>query len=205
MARMAVEWAPGDPLDPLATGLVQQEKTFTAENLARAVREYELAVQASPYDYRYWMELGRALEASGDPDAGEKALLRAVELAPAYSHPRWHYGNLLLRQGKLDQAFAQLARAAEADEVMQPQIFALASQVFGGDVDKIARLFRRRQCECNSPSTWSMPASSTTPCECCAQSVAGGRKAQSALGEQALTRRSSRRNSFTRRSYSCAN
>jgi len=139
MAQMAVRWAPGDPLTHWRLASFEQ-KTFSAENLAAAVREYELAVQASPYDYRYWMELGRAFEAAGDPDRGEKALRRAVELAPAYSHPRWHYGNLLLRQGKTDEAFAQLSRAAEADELMQPPVFGLALQVFGGDVAKIVQV-----------------------------------------------------------------
>lgn len=139
MAQMAVRWAPGDPLTHWRLASFE-EKTFSAENLAAAVREFELAVQASPYDYRYWMELGRALEAAGDPDSGEKALRRAVELAPAYSQPRWQYGNLLLRQGKTDEAFAQLSRAAEADETMLPPIFGLASQVFSGDVDKMVQV-----------------------------------------------------------------
>ena len=139
MARMAVRWAPGDPLTHWRLASVEQ-KTFSAENLAAAVREYELAVQASPYDYRYWMELGRAFEAAGDPDRGKKALRRAVELAPAYSHPRWHYGNLLLREGKTDEAFAQLSKAAEADEVMQAPLFGLATQIFGGDVEKIIQV-----------------------------------------------------------------
>ena len=139
MARMAVRWAPGDPLTHWRLASFEQ-KTFSAANLAAAVREYEIAVQSSPYDFRYWMELGRALEAAGDPDSGEKALRRAVELAPAYSHPRWHYGNLLLRQGKTDEAFAQLSRAAEADELMQAPIFGLASQVFGGDVERIVQV-----------------------------------------------------------------
>jgi tetratricopeptide (TPR) repeat protein len=85
------------------------------------------------------MALGRALEAAGDPDSGEKALRRAVELAPAYSQPRWHYGNLLLRQGKTDEAFSQLSRAAEADELMLAPIFGLAWQVYGGDLDKIVQ------------------------------------------------------------------
>jgi hypothetical protein len=45
---------------------------------------------------------------------------------------------LLLRQGRVDEAFAQLSRAAEADEQMQAPVFGLASQVFGDDTDKIA-------------------------------------------------------------------
>ncbi len=139
MAQMAVRWAPADPLTHWRLASFQQ-RVFSAENLVAAVREYELAVRESPYDYRYWMALGSALEAAGDAESGEKALRRAVELAPAYSQPRWHYGNLLLRQGKTDEAFAQLSRAAEADERMQAPIFGLALQVFGDDLEKIIQV-----------------------------------------------------------------
>jgi len=138
MARMATRWAPGDALPHWRLAFFE-EKNFSPENLAAAVREYELAVQAEPFDYRYWMELGRALEATGDTSNGEKALRRAVELAPSYSHPRWQYGNLLLRQGKVDEAFAQLSRAAEADEQMRVPVFGLATQVFGDDTERITR------------------------------------------------------------------
>lgn len=136
MARMAVRWAPSDPLTHWRLGAFQ-EKSFGAENLAAAVREFQFAVEASPYDYRYWMELGRALEANGDAANGEKALRRAVELAPHYSHPRWFYGNLLLRQGKTDEAFAEFDRVAQADEAMRPAIFGVALQAFNGEVDPI--------------------------------------------------------------------
>lgn len=111
MARLAARWAPGDPLTHWRLGSLE-EKVFSAENMADAVREYQLAVTLSPNDYRYWMELGRALEASGDRESGEKALRRAVDLAPAYSHPRWHFGNLLLREGRMAEAFEQLGHAA---------------------------------------------------------------------------------------------
>ncbi len=137
MARLAARWAPGDPFTHWRLASLE-EKVFNADNLADTVREYRLAVILSPNDYRYWMELGRALEASGDIAGGEKALHRAVHLAPAYSHPRWQYGNLLVREGKLDEAFVQLARAAEADREMRPPVFSLAWQVFDGDVNKIA-------------------------------------------------------------------
>lgn len=138
MARMAARWAPGDPFTHWRLATLEQ-KIFSASNLADAVREFQLAVTLSPNDYRYWMELGRALEASGDTVGGEKALRRAVELAPAYSYPRWYYGNLLLRAGKLDEAFAQLAWAAGADPLMRAPVFNLAWQVFHGDADKIAK------------------------------------------------------------------
>jgi len=139
LARMAVRWAPGDPLTHWRLGSLE-EKTFSAESMAAAVNEYREAVRLSPNDYRYWMELGRALESSGDPERSEKALRRAVDLAPAYSHPRWQFGNLLLREGKYEEAFNQLGRAAEADDQMRPQVFELAMRIFAGDIDQIAKI-----------------------------------------------------------------
>jgi Flp pilus assembly protein TadD len=138
MARLATRWSPDDALTHWRLAFLQ-EKNFSAENLAAAVREYQLAVQVEPYDFRYWMELGRALESAGDTENGEKAVRRAVELAPAYSHPRWQFGNLLLRQGRVDEAFAELSRAAEADPLMESPVFGLVAQIFDGDIDKIGR------------------------------------------------------------------
>jgi hypothetical protein len=139
MARLAVRWAPSDPLTHWRLG-AYEEKVFSAETLAAAVREYQAAVALSPHDYRYWMELGRALEAAGDSENGEKALRRAVDLAPAYSHPRWHLGNLLLRAGKLENAFRELGVAAVADDQMRPQVFELGMRVLDGNIDEISRL-----------------------------------------------------------------
>lgn len=139
MARLAVRWAPADPLTHWRLGILE-EKVFVGEHMAAAVREYQLAVILSPNDYRYWMELGRALEGAGDRENGEKALRRAVDLAPAYSHPRWYFGNLLLREGKMAEAFEQLGHAAEADNEMRPQVFGLAMQVFDGEINEIARV-----------------------------------------------------------------
>lgn len=137
LARLATRWAPGDPFAHWTLGALE-EKEFSANNLASAVHEYEIAVTLSPNDYRYWMELGRGLEAAGDNAGGERALGHAVELAPAYSLPRWYFGNLLLREGKVDEAFRQLARAGEADPQIRQQVFNLAGQVFGDDLDAIA-------------------------------------------------------------------
>ena len=139
MAQLGARWAPGDPFVHWRLGALA-EKEFSANNLAVAVREYETAVNLSPNDYRYWGELGRALEASGDAEGGEKALRRAVELAPSYSYPRWYLGNLLLREGKQEEAFRELARAAGADDQLQTQVFNLAWQYFEGNVNEIARV-----------------------------------------------------------------
>lgn len=138
MARLATRWAPGNAVAHWRLGSLQ-ETNFSATNLAAAVAEYRLAVEVGPYDFRYWLELGRALEAAGDSQSAEKALRRAVELAPAYSQPHWQYGNLLLREGRVDEGFTHLSTAAESDSRMLAPVFGLATQLFGDDPAGLAR------------------------------------------------------------------
>jgi hypothetical protein len=137
LVRMAARWAPGDPFVHWRLGELTQ-RDFTAANIQEAVREYQAAVARSPNDFRFWTELGRALEFAGDRPAAEAALNRAVELAPNYYHPRWTYGNVLLRSGNNAEAFPHLFRAAEAHEPLWPQVLNLAWQAYDGDVDRIA-------------------------------------------------------------------
>ena len=138
MARLAARWAPANALTHWRLGSLQ-ERNFSASNLAAAISEYRIAVEVGPYDFRYWLELGRALEAAGDNQNAERALRRAVELAPSYSQPHWQYGNLLVREGRIDEAFKHLSQAAQSDSRMQLPVFALASQVFGGDQAALAK------------------------------------------------------------------
>ncbi|HEX8492721.1 MAG TPA: hypothetical protein VF658_07775 [Pyrinomonadaceae bacterium] len=132
-ARSALRLAPNDPWTHWTyAGL--EKSSFDPAALQEALRHYEEAVRLSPNDYRFWMDLGRAREQAGDSLGGEKALRRAVELAPAYAYPRWLLGNLLLRAGRGDESFQELRRAADADPKLRPQIFNVAWYVFGEDV-----------------------------------------------------------------------
>src|SRR5688572_4349139 len=133
-ARMAVSWAPNDPLPHWRLGSLIQN-SLPSDQIALAVAEYEKAVSLSPNDYRFWMDLGAALEQAGDSEKAEKALREAVRLAPSYSYPSWHLGNLLLRQGRYPQAFAELQRASDANEALRPQLFNLAWQVNKNDFE----------------------------------------------------------------------
>ncbi|MGB7925653.1 MAG: tetratricopeptide repeat protein [Pyrinomonadaceae bacterium] len=137
-ARTALSLAPDDPMSHWSAGQVEM-KEFTAEQLAEAVNHFERAVSLSPNDYRLWMDLARAREQTGDPVGSEKAFRRAVELAPSYSYPRWFLGNLLLRQGRADEAFAELRLAGEADRRLRPQIFNLAWRIYGENVELAQR------------------------------------------------------------------
>lgn len=138
-ARTALSLAPDDPMSYWSAGQVEMRE-FTPEMLAAAVSHFEQAVSLSPNDYRLWMDLGRARERAGDAAGSEKAFRRAVELAPSYSSPRWHLGNLLLRQGRLNEAFAELRLAGESDKRLRPQIFNLAWRVYGEDIQAVERV-----------------------------------------------------------------
>lgn len=135
-AQMAVSWAPNDPLPHWRLGNFIQN-SLPSDQILLAVAEYEKAVSLSPSDYRFWMDLGAALEQAGDSDKAEKALRQAVKLAPSYSYPSWHLGNLLLREGRYPEAFAELHRASEANDLLRPQLFNLAWQVNKEDFESL--------------------------------------------------------------------
>jgi tetratricopeptide (TPR) repeat protein len=137
-AQTTTELAPDDPLTHWTVAALEQQ-ALPPEQLSDALRQYEKAVSLSPNDYRLWVDLGRAREHAGNVAGGEKALRRAVELAPFYSEPRWLLGNLLLRAGRADEAFAELHRAAEQDPRLRPQVFNMAWYVYGQDVREISR------------------------------------------------------------------
>lgn len=127
-AEMAVRLAPNDPLPHWRLGKFIQSKLHS-DQIDRAVSEYERAVSLAPNDYRFWMDFGGALEQAGDIERAEKALRTAVKLAPEYAYPRWYLGNVLIRDGRYSEAFAELQRASQANETFRPQLFNLAWQV----------------------------------------------------------------------------
>ncbi|HSD46973.1 MAG TPA: tetratricopeptide repeat protein [Pyrinomonadaceae bacterium] len=132
VAEMARALAPDDPLTHWRMAQVEQRR-LPLDQQVQALDEYEKAVSLSPNDYRFWMSLGTASEQAGETAKAEQALRRAVELAPSYSYPRWYLGNLLLRNGRYDEAFAELRRASEADPELQPQQFNLIWEVYNSD------------------------------------------------------------------------
>ncbi len=137
--RRALRLAPSDPIAYLNAATVENS-TFDSAHLAEAVRLYEQAVRLSPGDYRMWVALGRAREQAGDIAGGEKALRRAMDLAPSYAYPRWHLGNLLLRGDRSEEAFTLLRQAADSHPTaFRGQIFEAAWRVYDKDLAAIER------------------------------------------------------------------
>lgn len=129
-AQLAAGLAPSDPLAHWTLAELEQSK-LPADQFPLALAEFDRAVKLSPHDYRFWLAWGRAFEQSGDIRKAEQAMRRAVELAPSYSYPRWYLGNLLLRDNRESEAFAELRSAGEADPQLRPQIYSLLWQVHG--------------------------------------------------------------------------
>ncbi|HLL73799.1 MAG TPA: tetratricopeptide repeat protein [Pyrinomonadaceae bacterium] len=140
LVATAARLAPDDPQTHFTLARLG-DRSFLPGELPAAVARYERAAALSPNDYRLWVDLGRARSAAGDADGAERALRRATELAPNYPGPRWYLGNLLLREGRTEEAFDQLRRAGDANpEVFRPQIFNMAWGAFGGDIRRLGEL-----------------------------------------------------------------
>lgn len=136
VAELALGFAPNDPQTHY-TLAVFNEKIFSPENLQKSLAEYEQAAALSPNDYRVWLGLGKARERSGDGEGAELALRKALEFAPNYAQVQWTLGNILLRQGKTQEGFAELRRAAEGDIKYAAPTVLTAGQIFDGDLARI--------------------------------------------------------------------
>lgn len=136
IADVAVDMTPADPRAHF-TSATLLEKTFLPDDLPRSLTEYELAVANAPGDFRYWLELGQAHARRGNSVDAEKALRRALELAPNYSRVQWAIGNFYLREGRNDEAFTEIRKAAQGDPSFANSAVGSAWQIFGGDVEQI--------------------------------------------------------------------
>lgn len=138
VAELSVALAPGDPQTHYALAVLD-EKNFLPEDLAVSLGEFEKATALAPRDFRLWLAFGKARERRGDAAGAELALRKALELAPNYAQAQWTLGNVLLRRGKSDEAFAMISRAAENDVTYRMPAVTTAWQIFDGNLENIKR------------------------------------------------------------------
>lgn len=105
-----------------------------------AVEIAEETVRLAPNDYRWRVELARLLAQDEQVARAESEFKRAADLAPNYAMVRWHYGNFLLRQERVDDAFAQLKIAAAGNGFYRDQVFSLAWDFYAKDASRLESL-----------------------------------------------------------------
>lgn len=134
----AVQYAPADAEAHYAQALVLAELGRQPE----AVTEFETAVALRPEDYYLWLELGRARDQMDDHAGARQAFSEAVRLAPDYAQPRWHLGNLLVREGDTGAGFAELSRAAASDVKFFPALIDLAWNAYEADTPTVLKIIQ---------------------------------------------------------------
>jgi tetratricopeptide (TPR) repeat protein len=134
ISQLAIDLSPNDP-QPYYSLAALNERSLSPKDLADAVANYEKAVSLSPNNYLLWLSLGKARERNSI--GAEKAIRKALELAPNYSEIHWVLGNILLRNDKQDEAFAEIRKAAETNPKYIKPAVSTAWQFFEGDFDKL--------------------------------------------------------------------
>lgn len=107
---------------------------------SEAVQSLEIASRLRQRDDLLWLELGNAREEVGNTKGALAALDQAVRWAPYYAHTHWQRGNLLLRMGRFDEAFAELRTATAVNKKYLPNLIDLAWGISRGDVKRTEEL-----------------------------------------------------------------
>jgi Tetratricopeptide repeat len=133
--RWAVRLEPNNPEFWYRLGHYQQ---FNLEqpDVVTAVVSYEKAIALNPGYTEAWLDLGAAYELDGNTAAAQKAFLRAKKSYPGSADVAWRYGNFLIREGTLPEAFAELRLALQADPRRAGAVFSRAYRA-DPDIDAI--------------------------------------------------------------------
>ncbi len=129
-ANDAIQLSPSDPEAHRARATVLNRLQMPGE----AVKSLETAAALRYRDDYLWVELGNTKEELGNTQGALAAMDQAVHWAPYYAHTHWQRGNLLLRMGRHDDAFAELRNAATANPTYFANVIDLAWGISGGDV-----------------------------------------------------------------------
>ncbi len=87
---------------------------------ALAITYYRRALAIDPRSANYWMDLAGAYETSGEPAQARQAFEAAKSVYPISAEVAWRYGNFLLRQEQLPEAFAEIHRGLTRDPKLAP-------------------------------------------------------------------------------------
>jgi hypothetical protein len=109
-----------------------QQFNLEQPDIVASVASYHRAVALDPGYTDAWLDLGTAYELDGNTAAARDAFEHAKKAYPASGEVAWRYGNFLLRQGQLPEAFAELKVTLESDPRRAGAVF---SRVYRADPD----------------------------------------------------------------------
>src|SRR5579864_2969392 len=95
---------------------------FDHEDVPLAISFYRRAIQLNPRSPYYKLDLASALEMAGNYLEAESNFRAARAAYPISAEVSWKYGNFLLRQGRLPEAYAEIHRAL----MVNPNLIPLA-------------------------------------------------------------------------------
>ena len=134
-ANEAVKLSPFDPEAHYTLARALQN----SGQVPAALPELERATALQPRNFGLWMELGESYDLAGRPDDSIAVVARAIKTAPYYAQTHWQLGNLLLRKGRREEAFAELRQAVNSDSTLMPNAVDLAWGAFNGEVQSIEK------------------------------------------------------------------
>jgi len=85
-----------------------------------AITYYRRAVQLNPRSPFYKLDLASALEIAGNNDEADSEFRAAQAAYPISAEVSWKYGNFLLRQNRMSEAYAEIHRAVMVDPKLIP-------------------------------------------------------------------------------------
>ena len=105
---------------------------FDNADIPLAISYYRRAIQLNPRSPYYKLDLASALEIAGNNGDADTNFRAAQAAYPISAEVSWKYGNFLLRQNRLPEAYAEIHRALIVDPKLLP--FAV-SRVWHSDPD----------------------------------------------------------------------
>ncbi len=128
-ADRAVELTPSNA----ESHMIRAAVLYHLKQVPEAARELELTISLRPRDHILWVQLAIMRDDLRDSAGALTAFNEAVRWAPFYAYPSWQRGNLLLRMGRYEDAFADLRRAAASNPDFTPNLVDLAWTISKGD------------------------------------------------------------------------
>ena len=133
--ELAVRLEPSNPDYWYRLGRYQQYN-LDNPNSTLAENAYRKAIALNPLATNAWLDLATAYELEGKSIEARKAYLEAKKSYPTSGDVAWRYGNFLLRQGQLDEAYMEMRRAIAADPHLAASAFSRAYRA-DPDIDRI--------------------------------------------------------------------